>query len=717
MQWKKSPVSPKEVRNLHERYNVSLLSAAILARRGISGRNDVKFFLENDLSFLHNPFLFDDMETVVDRIQSALDEKEKIRVFGDRDVDGITSTALLVSELSSMGADVSYKLPEGDEPYGMTIAGVDQAMEDGVTLIITVDCGISNFDEIAHASECGIDTLVLDHHLSDDKLPAAMAIIDPKVQGSGYPFEHLAACGVVSKVIWALRFAQTPFYHENCILLHAQPGNGTVLIQAVRLENLMEIDRVREEINPGVVDLASSKAIQFLTGNVPVLVLDSQMETNQLREAFGKKVEISLVDMRGEMEKALPMIKGKSLFTLSTISRTSRYTDHGRDEMETLYSLFASYVRKRCPSLDKDYEKILDLVAIGTVADLMPMIDENRILVRRGIKMLQTSCRPSLVPLMTMQNLNGRELTSQNISWQLAPVLNSAGRMGQPKVAVDMLLAPDVATAETYAMQLENLNKQRQKLGEDAWERLTPLANESMEKSGSKIVVIEDPKMARGITGLMASRLLKKYGVPSLVIADVGDRVSASIRSPEGFNSRDFLSNFADLFSDFGGHACAGGFSMVKENLPVLRKRMEDVVDQMDCQPEEEENLSIDCSLPANYLTPEIIKEVEFFEPYGEQNPQIVFSIDGAHVEDLMYMKNSHGEDQHVKVTLRYGQYKWPAVYWFASAKVGKEFDKGDTVDVAFRISRNYFRQQSSLQLTVLDMKRSEGSSIAAALS
>jgi single-stranded-DNA-specific exonuclease len=251
MQWKKSPVSPKEVRNLHERYNVSLLSAAILARRGISGRNDVKFFLENDLSFLHNPFLFDDMETVVDRIQSALDEKEKIRVFGDRDVDGITSTALLVSELSSMGADVSYKLPEGDEPYGMTIAGVDQAMEDGVTLIITVDCGISNFDEIAHASECGIDTLVLDHHLSDDKLPAAMAIIDPKVQGSGYPFEHLAACGVVSKVIWALRFAQTPFYHENCILLHAQPGNGTVLIQAVRLENLMEIDRVREEINPG----------------------------------------------------------------------------------------------------------------------------------------------------------------------------------------------------------------------------------------------------------------------------------------------------------------------------------------------------------------------------------------------------------------------------------------------------------------------------------
>ncbi|MFA6775538.1 MAG: single-stranded-DNA-specific exonuclease RecJ [Sphaerochaetaceae bacterium] len=708
MQWKKNPVSSQEVRSLHERFNVSLLSAAILARRGISGRDDVKFFLENDLLFLHNPFLFDDMETVVDRIQSAVDEKELIRVFGDRDVDGITSTALLVSELKAMHAEVSYKLPEGDEPYGMTMAGVDQAKADGVSLIITVDCGISSFDEIAHASEVGIDTLVLDHHLSDDRLPAAMAIIDPKVQGSGYPFEHLAACGVVAKVIWALRFAQTPFYHENCILLHVQPGNGTVLIQAIRMENLMEVDRVREEINPGVVDLSTSKAIRFLTGNIPVLVLDAKMETNQLKEAFGKKVDISLVDMRPEMEKVLPLIKEKSLFTLSTMSRTSRYTDHGRDEMETLVSLFSSYVRKRCPSLDKEYERILDLVAIGTVADLMPMIDENRILVRRGIKVIQSACRPSLLPLMAMQNLNGKQLTSQHLSWQLAPVLNSAGRMGKPTIAVDMLLAPDVASAQVYADQLETLNKQRQKLGEDTWERLVPMADESLAKSGSKIIVVEDPRVTRGITGLMASRLLKKYGVPSLVIADVGDRVSASIRSPEGFNSRDFLSNFSDLFSDFGGHACAGGFSMAKENLPTLRKRMEDVVDRMDCQPEEEENVTVDCSLPEKYLTPDLIKEVEFFEPYGEQNPQIIFSIEKARVDDILFMKNSHGADQHVKVTLRYGQYKWPAVYWFASAKVGKEFDKGDTVDVAFKLSRNYFRQQSSLQLTVVDMKRSD---------
>jgi len=707
MQWKKSSVSPQEVKNLHERFNVSLLSATILARRGMSGRNEVKFFLENDLSFLHNPFLFDDMETVVDRIQSAVEDKEKIRVFGDRDVDGVTSTSLLVSELLSMHADVSYKLPEGDEPYGMTIAGVDQAKADGVTLIITVDCGISNFDEIAHASHECIDTLVLDHHLSDDCLPAAMAIVNPKVKGSGYPFEHLAACGVVAKVIWALRFSQTPFYHENCILLHAQPGNGTVLIQAVRLENLIEVDRVREEINPGVVKTDSSKAIKFLSVGLPVLVLDSQTETNQLREAFGKKVDISLVDMRPEMEKVLPMIKGKSLFSLSTMSRTSRYTDHGRDEMETLMSLFSSYVRKRCPSLDADYEPILDLVAIGTVADLMPMIDENRILVRRGINVLHSSPRVSLQPLMADLKLNNKDLTSQDLSWQLGPVLNAAGRMGHPQTAVDMLLSTDFATAKKYSDQLQELNRQRQKLGEDTWQRLLPLADDSFTKSGSKIVVVEDPDISRGITGLMAGRLLKKYGVPSLVIAEVGERVSASIRSPEDFNCRDFLANFSDLFCDFGGHACAGGFSMDKENLQAFLERMEEVVDGMDCQPEEDENLDIDCSLPEKYLTPDIIKEVEFFEPYGEQNPQIIFSIEKARIDDLIYMKSSHGEDQHVKVTLSYGQFKWPAVYWFASSKVGVDFDKGDTVDVAFRLSRNYFRQQSSLQLTVMDMKRS----------
>lgn len=709
MKWNKRPVPSQKVRRLHEQFGLDLLTASIMVRRGIEDREQVKFYLENGLSFLHNPFLFEDMETAVDRIWEAVEGKELIRVFGDRDVDGITSTTLLVSELQRFGGRVDYRLPEGDEPYGLTLEGLDEAHRDGVTLIITVDCGISSFQETAKARELGIDTLVFDHHLSDDQLPPAMAIVDPKVEGCGYPFEHLAACGVVAKVIWALRFAKTDFYHEPYILLHAQPGKSdTIVISAVKMENFMEEDRLFEEINPGVMDLSTSQSAKFLSGGLPILVIDAQIERNQLRAAFGKSVDINLVDMRPQMEQALPMIKGKSLFTLSTMSRGSRYSEDENGELSTLVGLFNAFVMKRYPELDSGYDSILDLVAIGTVADLMPMVDENRILVRRGLKVIESGSRPSLQPLLSMQKLAGRPLTSLDISWYLTPVINSAGRMGKPEIALQMLLSKDIPTAQGYATQLLELNKQRQKLGEDSWSRILPIAKESFERSGSKIVLVEDEQVSRGMTGLMASRLLKQFDVPSLVLASVGDdRISGSIRSPQNFNCRDFLSRFGDLFQDFGGHACAGGFSMERGNLEELKRRIVDVVDSMEIGDSEEESIDIDCSLPASYLTPDLIRKVEFFEPYGEQNSQVVFAIEGARISDLKIMNSHSGTAQHVKFTLEYGSYKWPALYWNAAGKVNSEFALGDVVDVAFRMSRNYFRQESSLQLIVIDCKRS----------
>ncbi|HKL60318.1 MAG TPA: DHH family phosphoesterase, partial [Sphaerochaeta sp.] len=164
MEWKKKSVASQDVKHLHEQYGLDPLCSSIMVRRGLTSPDQVKFHLESELTYLHNPFLFDDMEEVVDRINGAVSEGEKVRVFGDRDVDGITSTALLVQELQRLGIDVSYRVPEGDEPYGLTMEGVDAAYEDDVTLIITVDCGISNNSEIAHAKTLGIDTIITDHH-------------------------------------------------------------------------------------------------------------------------------------------------------------------------------------------------------------------------------------------------------------------------------------------------------------------------------------------------------------------------------------------------------------------------------------------------------------------------------------------------------------------------------------------------------------------------
>ena len=706
MVWKKLPVSAQEMRRLHEQYGLDVLSASILARRGQTSSEQVKFFLEQELTYLHNPFLFDDMEEVVDRINEAVAEGEKVCVIGDRDVDGITSTALLVQELRSMGLDVSYQLPEGDDPYGMTLSGVDKAHEDKVTLMITVDCGISNFAEIAHAHSLGIDTIVLDHHISGNTLPPALAIIDPKMPGSGYPFEHLAGCGVVAKVIWALRFSQTDFYREECLLLHAQPGHDTIIIQAMRIQNLLVIDRVIEEVNPGLISVSQSKVLSFLSCSLPILVLDAQAELVQLKQAFGKKVDMHLVEMRPQMEAVMPVMKNKGLFALSNLSRAIKYSSFGRDELQVLYTLFIAYCMKRYPSLDSDYESILDLVAIGTVADLMPMEDENRILVKRGLKVLTQGRRESLLPLFSMQNLLGKQLSTSDISWQISPVINASGRMGKPSVALEMMLSTDPGQAEELAGQLLRLNKERQKLGEDAWTRLLSMAKESFEASGSKLVVVEDSTLSRGITGVMASRLLKQFNAPAIVLATVGEeRVSASMRSPDSFNAREFLSRFSDLFLDYGGHACAGGFSMDVSQLKVFKQRVMDEIDTMDCLPEEVEEVTIDCTLPEAYMTPDIIKVVEFFEPYGEKNPPLVLLMEGAVIENIQVMNNKNGSVQHVKMTLAFGQYKWPALYWSAADRIGKDFDVGTAVDIVFRLGRNYFRNQESLQITIIDLK------------
>ncbi len=710
MIWKKKPVASALVRHLNEQYGIDMITASIMARREMTTSEQVKFLMEKELTWLHNPFLFDDMQTVVERLLDARTEGECLRIYGDRDVDGITSTALLYLELADMGIDVSYRLPEGDEPYGLTTDGVEEAHRDGVTLIITVDSGISNVDEITLANRYGIDVIVLDHHIGGESLPPAIAIINPKLAGSGYPFEHLAGVGVVAKVIWALRFAQTPLYGQEFILAHAQPGNDTVIIQAMRVENLLVIDQVIEEINPGLIKADNSKAFAFLAAGLPIFVLDEATERSQLKSAFGKAVDIHLTDLRPNFERVLPIVRGKGLFALSKLSRAARYAHHDKDELSVLFSLFTAYVFKAHPSLDTDYEAILDLVAIGTIADLMPMEDENRILVQRGLKVLNRGQRGALLPLFTAQNLLGKALSTSDISWQISPPINASGRMGRPTVALNLLLSKTATEAELLTSELLAMNKERQRLGQEGWQRILPTAQSSFEATGSKMVIVNDREISRGITGVMANRLLRHFNAPALVIAYGEEgRISGSLRSPDTFHARDFLSNFSDLLLDYGGHACAGGFSAPQENVGLLLKRMGDFIDEMDCPEEALSIVEIDCTLPPQYMSPAMIEVVEFFEPYGEKNPTLVMHIEGARIEAIQQLSNKSGGSQHLKLTLGYGQYRWPALYWESGDRQGKDFDTGSVVDVVFRLGRNYFRSQESLQLVVIDIKATEG--------
>ena len=702
MSWKKKAVVSGDVREISNKYSIDLIIASILERREASGKEDIKFYLESDLVYLHNPFLFEDMEIAVDRILQAVEEGEKVRIFGDRDVDGITSTVLLHECLEEMGIQVSWCLPEGDEPYGLTKEGVRKFAEENGTLIITVDCGISNNAEIAFAASLNVDTIVVDHHLSGDILPPALALINPKIEGCGYPFHNLAGCGVVAKLIWALRFSKTDLYKQELVLLHAEPGNGTVIIQAAKFENLVEIDRLTEEIVPGLLKLESSRLADFLVGH-PILVYNQELEHKQLRIAFGDTVDIHLVDTAPEIWKIFPALTGKSLIRLMGISRSLQYKVGELQEIDAFISLFSSFIKMKTPSLSTEYSKILDLVAIGTIADLMPMKNENRILVKNGMAQLNSGSRAAMVSFLTEQKLIGKKLSTTDIGWQISPVFNAAGRLGVPQIAARLLLSHDAAEREKLAKELIKLNKERKKIGEGAWDRMFPKAVKSLEEHNNKLIVLNDKKLHRGITGIISARLMNFYHVPSIVIAHLEDKLIGSIRSNKMLNAKEFLSQFEDILIDFGGHPRAAGFSIQKHNLEVLLKRIYQASHNLGVS-RAEDILSIDAEIPSSYMNPDLIKIVELLEPYGEEHRPLQFLLRDAVIEELSIMGNS--EPKHVKLLIKSGSYKWPAVFWRAGERLDSDFSRGDLVDLVFRLGRNYFRNTETLQLTILDLAR-----------
>ncbi len=709
MNWLKKSIDIEEVKQLSNRYKVDLFTCSILARRRIVEREQVKYYLENDLLFLHSPFEFKDMENAIERVLDAIESKEKIRVFGDKDVDGITSTVILVDELKNLGVDVSYTVPDGTDPYGMTKEKVQKAKEDGVSLIITVDCGISEVEEIEFANSLYIDTIVLDHHISGEVLPPAYSIIDPKKKGSTYPFEHLAGCGVTAKFIWALRFANTQYFNEDYILLHAQPGNDTVIIQAIKVRNLVVLDRTIEIINPDLILPNQSKIIEFINCGVPIIVLDEEVERKQLSKAFNSKIDIFLQDLRPILNQTFPGLKNKSLFALSEVSKSGKYSEIIKDELDVLMGMFNSLIFQTNKGLSSDFDNVLDLVAIGTVADMMPMEDENRIIVRRGLKVLSDNPRKSLLPLLVNAKLLNKKINTTHIGWNISPTINSAGRLGNAKVAIQMFLAQEQTDIEKYANDLLYFNKERQKLGDEAWHSMQNEAKDNFEKFGSKLVLVKDTKVVKGITGLMASRLMNNFKSPSMVLCNNEDgTLTGSMRSPKGFHITKFLKQFESLLLNFGGHAHAGGFSLEKNNLDQFIKQVEEklyTMDDVDC--DDEDSIDIDCTISEKDFSPELLKIVERFEPYGLNNNPLVFHIEKALLSDYYFINGGSNGSRNIKLIISYNNYKWPCIFWNGGKLVEESFNKDDFVDLVFKMGINSFKNADSIQLSIIDIKHS----------
>ncbi len=538
------------------------LVSAVLASRGIATAEEAAAFLEHEQRLTYSPFLMADMDKAVERVQRALADHERIAVFGDYDVDGITATCILVDYLQSRGADVLHYIPRRiEDGYGLSVDAIEGLYRKGTRLLITVDCGITGVEEVDFANSLGMDVVVTDHHECKETLPRAVAVVDPHRPDCGYPFKHLAGCGVALKLALALG---------------------------------------------------------------------------------------------------------------------------GPDREEALFSRYCT------------------LAAIGTVADVMQMSGENRTIVSRGLAAIEHSDFIGLHALLKEAGLAGREITSVQIGFVLAPRINAAGRMGAADKAAELLLCTDPAEAEHMARELCALNRERQNVEQTIYSQAEEMIARLPDRDRSALV-LESSRWHQGVVGIVASRLSEKYSRPSFMIHLNGDTGKGSCRSWGGFNLFAALENCKDLLLGFGGHELAAGFTIEEANIPAFRERMNDYARSFRGGAAPVSVLDVDVAIThPSAVTLEELEALSALEPYGSGNARPVFCLLGA---TLLRTQNV-GQNRHLKLRLGKGSAQFDGIF-FSTVAEDCGCRPGDRVDAAFYLQVNEFRGSRTVQLQMVDLRPS----------
>ena len=537
------------------------LLSAVLAARGAAAPEETAPMLERERRLSCSPLLMRDMDKAVARIGAALARGERMAVFGDYDVDGITATVLLVDYLRRRGGDCVFYIPRRiEEGYGLGRDALRTLRDRGVSLVITVDCGITGVEEARYAREIGMDLVITDHHECRDVLPEAAAVVDPRRPDCPYPFKHLAGVGVALKLVLAL----------------------------------------------------------------------------------------------GEQRED---------------------------------AIFARYCT---------------LAAIGTIADVMPMREENRTIVCRGLEAISGTDFLGLRALLRETGLLGKEITSIQIGFVLAPRLNAAGRMGEAELAANLLLTDDSARAEELARRLCDLNRERQAVEQEIFAQAVEQI-EDLPAGDRSALVLSSEVWHQGVVGIVASRLSEKYSCPSFMIHLQNGMGKGSCRSYGGFNLFAALESCSDLLVDFGGHALAAGFNIREENIPAFRQRMNRCVREFCNGQTPVSSLEVDVTLRhPEAVTLEEVEDLGRLEPYGAGNNRPVFALMGAKVESMQ----SVGQNRHVKLRLSKGGCHFDAIFFSTTAEECG-VAPGSRVDAAFYLQINEFRGSSSVQLQMIDLRPS----------
>lgn len=726
--WTKTPVTKQQIDQLctehmqakikalfgqgltpaEENAYIQILSS-ILLRRDIKEGKDMLYYLEDDLRFQHSPFLFNSMEDAVERILQAIEEKEKIMIFGDKDVDGITSTTILHDYFVKQGIEVICRVPVADDSYGLSIQAIDDFAAENGTLIITVDCGISNYNEITHANDLGIDVIVTDHHNAPDILPDAIVIVDPKTEDSGYPFKDISGAAVAYKLVSALRFAQSDFYNAEICLFNISEDfeNKVYNVDCLKIRNLTKIKELHEKIIPGKTSIYDLKLPYFLQGQL-IYVWDGQKIKSILSDIFGSGIEFNLNDLKKDIVKLIPSLNSKNIEDLKTLSLIAQYIEEENTTINSLFNLYVTYCQRinaaKFPENLLDERRDLQLVALAAIADIMPLQNENRIFVRNGISSIKKDRpRPGLLELFSRLKIDIDSITAKDLSWTLTPALNASGRLGKADISLKLLISENPKEREQLAEQIYLFNEKRKEMVINTSYLIHDAAAESVKKHNEKLCIVVDERINKGLTGNFAGRLMQDFGVPAIAVTTCNDICVGSMRSCRGLIATDFLDSFGDFFINHGGHNFAAGFSFEKSKLKDFLQKLQNISQTITLEAENPD-IYIDAEIPPQLLSPATFKLLDILEPFGCQNSELIIRSSKVKIAEATIVGKK--EPFSLKLLIDCGKYKFPAMFWNQAERLKKDIFVGETYDILYNMSRNHFNRNITSQFELIDIRK-----------
>lgn len=659
----------------------------ILISRGICDECSIERYFTPRSRYLFSPFVIEGLCAAVNRIFAAIEKEESIRIYGDRDVDGITSTVIMTETLRSFHKLVDYTVPVIEDGYGLNPDYIDVAARDGIKLIVTVDCGISNLNEVEYARQNGIDVIITDHHEPPSELPDAIAIVDPKLHDSCCPQKNIAGVGVAFKLAMALEMARCNRLSKPLIAFDLNDHDITAVRFAPRegFQHLRNIDR---NSLAGCVPVFFSEQERRTIGELMPEILDCASSDPALKPVYVDKVVAACIPDDAKMSKD----EIKKSLNLEEI-------EGGR----SLLLIYLKCIEARLPAVKALWQRCLDILTIGTIADMVPMQGENRTFAQMGLKFVGKSRRMGLNSLFTALGWKNRQVTERDISFSIAPILNSSGRLRTAELAIELLSTSFAPKAEELARELFELNNERKRLGEDCYNTVKNFLLEQNDLENDRILLVVAPIKNQGVTGIVATRLMLDYCRPVIVLLEDQGKFLGSARSFKDINIIEALNHCAQYLEKYGGHIGAAGLTMPMGNenafRTCLRAYSQKHISMADLQPE----WLIDSELPVEKIDEQFLRDILNFAPFGIDNPAPVFMTEGAVFQEIR--KVGEGKN-HLRFKFRRPNGRNIFGIGFNLGEImAPDVLRDGTCDLVFHVEPNDYNGVRSAQLMVLDCR------------